>query len=76
MPAEIIKFSEVKCTSTTLEVFDKLKRESKVIRANGSIVKCMPQYIRADDGSDEGLELEVADNLRKVSLSFIQFMQP
>jgi len=75
VPADVLKFSEVKCTLTTLEIFEKLKLGEKVVRQSGYIVKCMPHYIRAS-GSDnneaavpEGFEIEIADNLRKIILS-------
>ncbi|ODN05397.1 hypothetical protein Ocin01_01271 [Orchesella cincta] len=70
VPVDVVKFSEVKCSLTTVELFEKLK-DNKIARRNGSIVKCMPHYIRADVNNETtslGFELEIADNLRKLLL--------
>lgn len=69
-----MKFREVKCTLTTLRVFDTLKESNKIVRSNGSIVKCLPMYVNGENSKGgiggNAFELEVADNLRKVNHPF------
>ncbi|CAL8094428.1 unnamed protein product [Orchesella dallaii] len=70
VPVDVVKFSEIKCNLTSVELFEKLKN-NKVVCQSGSIIKCMPQYIRADLNSEAAsldFEIEIADNLRKLLL--------
>jgi len=62
--ANRVKQSSVPCTQTTTTVFDKLKKDEKVIRKGGSIVKCLPEFFRLSSsaegsGKDVGEEPEV-----------------
>lgn len=77
VPSDLVKFSEVKCTLVTLELFDKLKIGNKIVRDSGAIVKCMPQYIKAESRpGDQGFDIEVADNLRKVQKCYLKIQFP
>ncbi|XP_035712872.1 cilia- and flagella-associated protein 300-like [Folsomia candida] len=75
-PAELVKFSKVSCTHTTMELFDKLTQNEAIVRQCGGIVQCAPEYVRLLDFTEGGgdqhsdhLELEVNDNLRKTILT-------
>ncbi|OXA46672.1 hypothetical protein Fcan01_18724 [Folsomia candida] len=43
-PAELVKFSKVSCTHTTMELFDKLTQNEAIVRQCGGIVQCAPEY--------------------------------